>query len=98
MESDHVAGALEDGGLQIVVEQLARRATEGLEGERVAADEALQCLIEDETREDCPRVREHHHEARERPLRPLDLDRAEMSPVDLSLLAGQRREPEEGLP
>ncbi len=95
MEPDVIAGALEDDTLEIVVEDLARHAAERLEGEDVAAHETLERLVEREPRVDRTRPRKHHHEAGQAPLRRADLDLAEVSPVDLRLLAGQRLEPQE---
>ncbi len=97
MEPDVIAGALEDDTLEIVVEDLARHAAERLEGEDVAAHETLERLVEREPRVDRTRPRQHHHEARQRALRRVDLDLAEVSPIDLRLLAGQGREPQERL-
>jgi hypothetical protein len=67
------------------------------EGGVMAAEEALERLVENEAGEERPRERQHHHEARQPPARVADGDGAEAAPVDLPLLAGQHRQPEERL-
>ncbi|WP_437618260.1 hypothetical protein [Sorangium sp. So ce1151] len=54
------------------------------EGHRRAGEEA---------QEDPPRVTEHHDEGPERTQCPADGQLAEVRPVDLSLLAGERAQP-----
>jgi hypothetical protein len=97
MESDVVADALEDDALEVVVEEIPRYPAEGGEGLDVAPDEALQRLVEREAGEDGAAVRQHHHEAGQGPLGVADGDLAEVAPVDLGLLAGERLEAEVGL-
>jgi hypothetical protein len=63
----------------------------------VAAQEVARALIQVEAQEDPARVREHHHEGHQRPYRLADLDLAEVRPVDLALLAGQRLHAQVGL-
>ena len=55
----------------------------------MAAQEARGCLIEEEAGVEGARPRQDHHEAIEDALGVSDLDLAEVSPIDLSLLAGQ---------
>src|SRR5205814_1813608 len=89
-----LAGALEHDALEIVVEQHARRATEGLEGFDVAADEALERLVEREACIQRPTEAQYHDEARQRALGRADAHLTEARPIDLALLARQRDEVE----
>ena len=92
---DEPVGVLaDDRGLHAIVEDRARRAADRLEGGDVAAQDALQILVEDEPRPDQPGVAEHHREQPDDALDPglvgeLDLEPGE---VDLGLLAGRRLE------
>ncbi len=97
MEADGIALPLQHSRLEVVVEQSARHAAEPLEGAHMAADEALQGLVEGEAREHGARPAQHHDEARQRPLGLADEDGSEAPPVDLGLLPRQRAEAEEGL-
>lgn len=97
VEADVVAGPVEDDALQVVVEDGARDAAERAERGDVAAHEALHGLVEGEASEHGPRPAEHHHEAGERPLGVANADGAEVPPVHLSLLAGERGEAQERL-
>ena len=97
MEADVIADALEDDALQIVVEDGAGHALERGEGLDVPAQEALERLVEGEARVAGARPRQHEHEAREEPGGGADADRAEVAPVDLGLLAGERLEAQVGL-
>jgi hypothetical protein len=58
----------------------------------MAAKKTLERLIDREERKDGARVREHHHEARQRTHAPADPDRAEAAPVDLCFFGGERGE------
>ena len=87
---DELVGVLaDDRGLHPVVEDRARRAADRVEGGDVAAQDALQILVEDEPRPDQARVAEHHREQPgdafdARLVGELDLKPGE---VDLGLLA-----------
>jgi hypothetical protein len=87
MKSNDVANALENSRFQIVVEKLARDTVERLEGGDVAAQEALERLVEHEASKQGPAPAEHHHETRQRARRVAEGDRAKAGPVDLRLLA-----------
>lgn len=97
VESDDLTGALEDGGLEVVIEEPARHAAEGVEGSYVSEEEALHGLVEEELGVHGTCVRQHHHEAHDRPSRASDDEVAEVPPVDLALFSGQRRESQERL-
>ena len=56
----------------------------------MAAQEAVHARVEEEAQEDAPRVAQHHDEGHQRAARPADVQVAEVGPVDLRLLAGQR--------
>jgi hypothetical protein len=78
----------------IVVQERSRHTAERGEGRDVAAQEALHAVVERKAGVERARPRQHEDEADERAARVADLQRAEVSPVDLSLLAGQRAEAE----
>ena len=63
----------------------------------MATQEVVHACVEVEAQEDAPRVTENHHEAHQRALRAPDLHLAEVSPIDLSLLAGKGLQPQIGL-
>jgi len=80
-------------GTELTFEQVqkdAGHASEGGEGVDVAAQEALDGLVEGEAGEDCAGEGEHQHEAGQGAPRMPDGDLAEAAPVDLALLASQR--------
>jgi len=97
MKADGVALALQDGTLEVVVEQNAGDAVPGGERADMAAQEALKRGVEGETQEDLPRVAEHHDEGHQGPHRTADRVLAEVSPIDLPLLTGQRGQAQIGL-
>ena len=97
MKANDVADALEDGGLQVVVEQGARHAAERGERGEVAPRGSSRASGRGEAGEERARPRQHHDEAGQGPSCRADGDRAEAGPVDLGLLARQRREAEERL-
>jgi hypothetical protein len=53
----------------------------------MATQEVFHARIQEEAQKDLARVTQHHDEGHERPARPADRQVAEVSPVDLSLLA-----------
>ena len=63
----------------------------------MAAQEVLHPGVEEEAQEDLARVAQHHDERHQRTPRAADLEMAEMSPVDLCLLAGQAAQTQIGL-
>jgi len=82
------------GRLHAVVKNLDRHSADGAEGQHVTAQQRLQVLMHDKTREDVPGVAEHQ---REQPNDPADVrligegcDKA--GEVDLRLVAGRRLE------
>src|ERR1700730_6337541 len=89
MKADGVALAFQHCTLEIVVEQDAWQAVPACEGTDVAAQEVLDRCIEEETQKDLPRVAEHHDEGHQWPRCTADRVLAEVSPIDLALLAGQ---------
>ena len=97
VESDGVAGALQHGALEVVVEQHPRHAAEEGEGLDVAAEKRRHRRAREEAQEDLPREAQHHHEGDERPRRRAHGELAEVRPIDLGLLAGQRAQPQERL-
>jgi len=93
MKSNRGARAFQDRAAQIVVDQGPWHARPCLKGLDMAPEKTLKRLVDGEEREDGARVREHHHETGKRAHAAADADRAEGSPIDLGLLAGQGGEP-----
>jgi len=96
MEADGIASALEHSALEVVVQEHARDPTEELEGFYMPPEKARHRRAQVETQEYLARIRQHHHEAEEPPLRPSDADLPEEPPVNLGLLAGQRAQAQIG--
>src|SRR5439155_8742260 len=88
------AGAVEDDALEIVVEDGPGRAAEGGEGFDVAAQEALERLVQGKAGVDGARPGQHEHEARQHPPAAADRERVEVPPVDLPFPAGQGPRPQ----
>ena len=95
-EADVVAEPLEDDAFQMVIKQDPWHPTEGGEGFDVAPEKALEGLVEGEAGVDGAGPGQHEHEAGQDAAGGADLDRAEVPPVHLALLAGEGIEPEEG--
>ena len=89
IEADGVAAALQHDALQVVVPELAGHPLPRLEGVDMAPQEVAHRGVEVEAQEDASREAENHHEAHQRAFRTADLHLAEVSPVDLGLLAGK---------
>ena len=62
VDDESVGVLADDRGLHAIVEDGARRAADRLEGRDMAAQDALQVLVEDEPRPHQPGVAEHHRE------------------------------------
>ena len=97
VEADGVAGALDDDGLGVVEEPLAWRSAEGSRSPHERAAKRFDAHVEDELGPHRARVREDHDERPERPLAAGHRERADVRPVDLRLLAGQRLDAQEDL-
>ena len=82
MKPDRGPVALKDGRLQVVVHQGPGDA-QYLEGHDVAAQKALEGLVQGEVREEGARVRQDHHETGEGPRAVADPERPERAPIDL---------------
>ena len=89
VELDGGAAAVEDGGSEVVVDEGAGDAAEGLEGLDMSAEEALEGLVEGEEGGDGAGVAEDHDESGDGAGAASDADLAEGAPVDLCGLAGQ---------
>jgi hypothetical protein len=96
VESDRLALSLQDGALEVVIEQDPRHADPGLESSGVTAQEILHAGIEKEAQEDLSRPRQYHHESHQRPAGAADIEMTKVGPVDLSLFTGQRAQPQVG--
>jgi hypothetical protein len=92
VKADVLTYTFEHHTFEVVVEQDARHAAQGLERFHVTAHKALECLVEREARVHRAAVAEHHHEARQCALGRADSHLAEARPIHLPLLARQRRE------
>jgi len=97
MESDGVGVTLQDGRLQIIVQDSAWNAAQIGEGVDVSSKEVLQALIKEELEIAGAAVGERENEAGEAPASATDAEFSERSPIDLSLLAGQNRKAKESL-
>ena len=80
---DGGAAAVEDGAAQVVVDECAGNAAQGLEGLDVSAEEALEGLVEGEEGGDGAGVAEDHDESGDGAGAVSDADLAEGAPVDL---------------
>src|SRR6516225_11708606 len=92
---DEPVGVLaDDRGLHPIIEDRTRRAADRVEGSDVAAQDALQVLVEGEPRPDQPGVAEHHREQPDDALDPRLVGELDLEPgeVDLRLLARRRLE------
>lgn len=94
VESDRLALSLQDGALEIVIEENSRQAGPGREGGGMTAQEILHAGIEKEAQKDLSRPRQHHHESHQRPPGAADLEMAKVTPVRLALFTGQRAQPQ----
>jgi hypothetical protein len=63
----------------------------------MTAQEAVHPGVQEEAQEDHAAVAEHHDEGHQRAPRPTDLQVAEVAPVHLRLLTGQRAQAQVGL-
>ena len=82
------ADVVQDGALEVVVEDFARHAPEELQGAAVHQQEGLGLLVEREVHEQGARPAQHHRERRQGPQRRAAAHLAEAAPVHLGLLAG----------
>ncbi len=88
VETDDLSLPLQHCTLQIVIERDAGTATPGGYGADMAAQEVLHMSAEIEAQEDLARPGQHGHKAHQRPPGTTDLQMAEVTPIDLHLLAG----------
>ena len=82
---DGGATAVEHGAAQVVVDECAGHAAQGLESLDVSAEEALEGLVEGEEGGDGARVAEDHDEAGDGACAVSDADFAEGAPSPLDL-------------
>ena len=97
VEANGVARALEDDGLRVVEEPLTCAAPEERGGAHQRATQRVDAEVDDELGPHRARVREDHDEGPERPVSAGHGQRADVRPVDLRLLAGQRLDAQEHL-
>ena len=86
---DGGTAAVEHSAAQVVVDERAGDAAQGLEGLDVSAEETLKGLVEGEEGGDGARVAEDHDESGDGACAVSDADLAEGAPVHLTLLAHQ---------
>ena len=92
MKQNLIAAALQHGTLEIVVKDHSRLAGPGFKRMHVAAHEVLHRLIEEELQIQGSRIRQSHHETRQRTLGAAHHHMAEVRPIDLRLLARKHLE------
>jgi hypothetical protein len=80
-----------------IIQDDARRSAPGLKGMDVAEEEVLQALVEEELHPEGATVREGEEESGKTAAGTTERDFAEVSPIGLSLLAGEGVEAEESL-
>jgi hypothetical protein len=85
MKPNRGARAFEDGAAQIIVDQRPWNARPRLKGRDMAAEKALQRLVEGEEGKHGARVRQHHHKSGQRTDAAADADGAKGAPIDLRL-------------
>jgi hypothetical protein len=85
MESDGVRVTLQDGRLQVIVQNSAGNAAQIGEGLDVPLKEALEALVKEELEIKGPAVGERENEAGEAAARATDAEFSERSPIDLGL-------------
>src|SRR6266545_1512911 len=90
VEAHRLAAPLQHDDLRVVEEPLARDAAERVGGAHQRPGERVHGEVEDELAPQSPRMREHDDEDPERPLPAGHADLADVGPVDLCLLAGER--------
>ena len=89
MELDGGAATVEDGGAEVVIDEGAGDAAEGVEGFDVSTEEALEGLVEGEEGGHGSGVAEDHDESGDGAGAASDADLAEGAPVDLRRLADE---------
>jgi hypothetical protein len=94
VEADGVALPLEDGAFQVVVQDDAGHTPQRLKGLDVAAQAALERLVQGEDGVERPRPAQDQHEGGQPPGGAADRDRPEAAPIGLPLLPHQQGQPE----
>ena len=94
VEADGVALPFEDGAFQVVVEDDSRHALKRGKRLDVAAQEALERLVQSEDGMQRPRPAQDQHEGGQPPGGAPDRDCSEAAPIGLPLLAHQQGQPE----
>src|SRR5215470_13261557 len=98
MEVDGVAATLHDDTLHVVIEHDSGHARPRGKGMHVPAQKIFQALIEEKLQVQSARIRENDHKAAEAPASTADPYFAEMSPVGLCFLSGEKSQSQEGFP
>jgi hypothetical protein len=98
MKLDQVSAPLQHHRLHIVVENFSRDASPISESVNVGQKQGFEHLVEKELKPKRPAERESHNKAREAAAGAANGNLAEVGPVGLPLLTGQRLEAEEGFP
>ena len=97
MEPDRIAAPLDDDRLRIVEQPLPRRSTEPRRAAAQRAGEGLGPEIEDELTPHPSRPGQDDHEEPQIPPATVDVDAADVSPVDLGLLSDEGTQAEKRL-
>src|SRR5271157_319149 len=98
VEVDGVAAALQDDTAEVVGFQAPRRSPPVGEGVDMAEEKILQALVEEELKPQGAAVGEGEDEAGQTASGPTDGDLAEVGPVGLSLLSGERAQTQKRFP
>ncbi len=94
MKADCIALPIQDSRTEVVMDDDPGAATPVLKGMDMSPEEVLQRLVEEKLEIAGTGIRERKDETGEAPAGPSDLDFAEVSPIDLGLLAGEHMQPE----
>ncbi len=89
MESNRIVVAFEHRAFEVVVENDPGSRVPGRKGFDMPTQEVGHLRVQVKAQEEAPRVREHHHEGHQWAHRAPDRDRAERTPVGLTLFSGQ---------
>ena len=87
VEVDDIALTFQHGAAQIVIEEDTGASIPGLKRRGVTTQEVLQAGAEEEPQEDLARIAQHHNEGHQRTAGTDNGHMAEVSPIDLGLLA-----------
>ena len=98
IEPDGVGAApLKHGALQIVVQQNPWTSAPSFERLHMAGEERIHARVQEKAKKDPARKAQDRDERHQRAARPADLEMSKMTPVDLTLFARERSQPQVSL-